>query len=217
MPAEPLLLPLGALAFYLFDSLLMLYGNEVLVTATGRAGWRCAAGGDWLLAGRRPVLPNPLMPWRPHWRLAWRGGGARSDSLRADVETMNGLRAALRPLGVLVVLLQWLMLPGLALELALLGTGGALLLLLAAIYALVLLTGVMVLMQRRRLGLTLGGALSLAFEGLLCPPFAINLVRKAGLRCRLAGDALELAGHFCGSTEALALRTKLLRDQGQGA
>ena len=217
MPAEPLLLPLGALAFYLFDSLLMLYGNEVLVTATGRDGWRCAAGGDWLLAGRRPVLPNPFMPWRPHWRLAWRSDSPRCGSLRGDIATMSGLRTALRPVGVLVAVLQWLMLPGLALELAVFGTGGALLLLLAALYALVLAAGAVIVLRRRRLGLTLGAACSLAFEGLLCPPFAINLVRKAALRCRLAGDALELAGQLCGGAEALALRARLQRDQGQGA
>jgi hypothetical protein len=219
MPAEPLLLPLGALAFFLLDSLLMLYGNEVLLVATGRRGWRFQAGGEVLLAGRRPVLPNPLFPWQPLWRLAWRGveplprAPASSSAPRSEAGRLQELRAALRPLGVLVTLLQWLMLPGLALELALFGTGGALLVLLGAIYVLVLAAGAAVLLSRRRLGLAPRAALSLAVEGLLCPPFAINLVRKVGLRSPLPDDPLELAARLCDGGVALRLRELLQRDQ----
>jgi hypothetical protein len=215
MPSEPLLLPLGALAFYLLDSLLMLYGNEVLLVATGRDGWRFAAGSEWMLGGRRALLPNPFVPWQPAWRLAWRGDeAAREPAPRVDMARLGAQRAALRPLGVIVVLLQWLMLPGLALELLLAGTGGALLLVLAAIYALVLAAGATVLLMRARLGLATRAALGLAIEGLLCPPFAINLARKVGLRTALADDPLELAARLGPAETVAALRAKLLRDAG---
>lgn len=213
MPSDPLLLPLGALAFYLLDSLQMMYGNEALLVATGRAGWRFATGSDWLLGGRRALLPNPLVPWQPMWRLAARGGHAAGAAApRSDIDRLAAQRRALRPLAVLVVVLQWLMLPGLAFELLLAGTGGALWLLLAAIYGLVLVAGATVLLLRGRLGLPARVAASLAFEGLLCPPFAINLVRKVGLRTAPGDDPLELAARLVPAEAVESLRARLQRD-----
>jgi hypothetical protein len=217
MPSEPLLVPLGALAFYLFDSLLMLYGDEALLVATGRSGWQCTGGSSWLLAGRRVALPNPFLPWQPLWRLVHRpeprGVPGRDDDARRARATLATLRVALRPLGVLVTLLQWLMLPGLALVLLLLGTGNALLVMLALIYALVLASGAVVIVCRSQLQLARGAAWALAAEGLLCPPFAINLVRKVTLRRPLRDDAIGLATALGGALAGDVMRAQLARDE----
>jgi hypothetical protein len=216
--ADPLLVPLGALAFWLFDSLLMLYGNEAVLLASGRAGWRLVAGSGWLFAGRRLALPDPLRPWQPAWRLVHMppaaGETPRGDeSLPAELAAIEALRGALRPLGWLVTALQWALLPGLALEIVLLGTGPALLVVLAVIYALVLAGGALVVAGRARLQLSRAAAWTLAAEGLLCPPFAINVVRKLSLRVPLRGDALGLATKLCDAGSVEALRQRLARDE----
>ena len=210
MLSDPLLVPLGALAFWLFDSLLMLYGNEALLLASGKTGWRLIAGSNWLVAGRRLALPNPLTPWQPAWRLVHRAAPAGQC---VQLAPLHALRTAVRPLGWLVTLLQWVMVPGLALELALFGTGRMLLVLLVVIYALVLASGVLVIAGRGRLQLSRAAAWTLACESLLCPPFAINLVRKLGLRTPLQGDALGLAAQLCDAAAVEALRQRLARDE----
>ena len=68
LPFE-ILLPVGALAFYLYDCLLPLYGNELLLVA-GVGGWRVRQAGHWVVGGRRLFLLDPLQPQAPTFRVA---------------------------------------------------------------------------------------------------------------------------------------------------
>lgn len=202
MPAYELLLPLGALAFYLYDSTMLLYSNELLLDG-GAARWRFNAGSNFFLAGKRLCLPNLLEPQRALFRVAW------SETDRRDAqETPAQLQqfiAALRSLRPLVLLLLVLLLAGLPLSGLVFGAGFAMLAVIGAYY-LVTIAGLIVVQRRRQaLGLTTRDVLATAFDALACPPFAINLLRKLCLRRGIGGNALAFAADALQPPERAAL------------
>jgi hypothetical protein len=187
-PVE-LWLPVGAIGFYLYDSLQPLWQNEVLYIRAGNR-WRVVADSPVRRWGRRLVLPNPLLPHRPQFRVAW----SLADQ-RAAVSTDPGsLFAALRPVGVICQLLLWLLLclPPVC---WILGAGVTLLAQFALYYLLVIVALVVVFRRRDALGLRPRAFWSLAFDVLACAPFAVNMVRKLSLRRGLEGDPIAFAAH----------------------
>lgn len=215
MPDTELYFIAGAWLLYLFDSGAALYADELLF-ATGMGGWHNVAGGGQLLFGRRVLLPNPLLPGARLLRICW----SRASSVPANAETSAAtlehvetaaFRQALRPLqfgvGLLLVLIA-VALPALFHGY---GPGLPLLLLVIAIYALNLAMAAWLWHARVRLGLGKRACLLLTVDLLLCPPFAINLVRKIGLQQPLVGDPLSFAQSRFGAAPLRALCALLAR------
>jgi len=189
MPSFDVLLPLGAIGLYLFDSSLLLYSNELLFLKR-RRGWTFAESSSLLLLGRRACFPNPLTPGTPQFRIRW----SEADT-RQEEETPGELErflAALRPLQYLVIAL-WGGLVALPAELFLFGTGIELLLLMAAYYAVILAALAYIYARRGELRVSRKVFLALSFDSLACAPFAINLVRKLCMRRSLAGNPIFFA------------------------
>lgn len=189
-PVE-LWLPVGALAFYLYDSVQPLWQNELLFI---RAGSRWTVAGDSRLRrwGRRMVMPNPLLPHRAQFKVAW-----SPDDTRSSTDTaVATLLPSLRPLGFLCTTMLWLMLL-LVPVCWLLGAGLILLLQFAAYYLLVIAALVLVFRRRQALGLPTRAFWALCLDALACAPFAANLVRRISLRHGLSGDPIAFAAaHF---------------------
>lgn len=176
MPSFEVLLPLGAIGFYLLDAAILLYGNE-LVLEWRRGRWRSSTGFAMQLAGRRPLLPQPLAPHGLLFRVRW-DRRAAPDGTAFDV---SGFAARLAPVRAIVTVQAWMLflaLPALSIGY---GAGLPLLLLFVAFYLATLASLSLLLARRRDLGLTAGQWAWLALEALMCAPFAINLVRKASL------------------------------------
>lgn len=192
IPDVEWLLSAGALSLYAFDAARLLYAGEFMLEGCG-ARWRARDGAASLVAGRRPFLPDLVRPARA--------------LLPVSVERLEGLvhdndvghfLAALRPFGRRAVVLLLLLFPGLPLVLRSFGAGIELLAWLLAVYAVVGSIAWRLWLDRRVLELTPAAVVSLALECALCPPFAINIVRKltgsverVGLRDarRVLGDA----------------------------
>lgn len=184
----------GAVLMYLYDAALLLYHEEVAFE-TRRRGTPVAGGLMLELGGRQLFLPNPLTPWRPLYRLGWtlqtrpaprRRGTASPARLAVRLSVLVpwvGLLSALFAVGLPACL--W---PGHGAE-ALLGW-------MAATYATILATLGVAYAHRRRLGLTGGQIGALARDALLCPPFALNLLRKVSLE---QGRGLDLRIVLAGS------------------
>jgi hypothetical protein len=210
-PVE-LWLPVGAIGFYLYDSLQPLWQNELLYVRAG-AHWRVIADSPVRRWGRRFVLPNPLLPHRPQFRVAW----SLTDQRDAPGGDLSNLFAALRPLGVICQMLLWLLL--LLLPVCwILGAGAILLAQFALYYLLVITALVLVFRRRAALGLSSRAFWSLAFDVLACAPFAVNLVHKLSLRRGLQGDPLAFAAReFDASTrDALARLVSRRLEEEQG-
>jgi len=189
MPSIEVLLPLGAIGLYLFDSTLLLYSNELLFARRG-GRWSFATGSALLLAGRRVCLLNPLTPATAQFRVRWSEADTRQQ--QESREELDAFLAALGPLRYFVIIL-WVLLLALPLELFLLGTGVELLVLMAAFYGVVLASLGYIYVRRRELRVSGRSFLALSFDSLACAPFAINLVRKLALRRGLAGNPIDFA------------------------
>jgi hypothetical protein len=177
-PSFELLLPLGAVAFYLFDSSALLYGNEMMLERRGRH-WIVSSGSSLMFAGRRVYLPNPMRPheilFQARWSTADAGGPAAVDWLAQQLER------SLRPVQWVVITLAVLLFAVLPPVSLWLGAGMALLGVFALAYILVAAALAVVWTRRVELGVSPRRYLALAVESLACVPFAINLVRKLSL------------------------------------
>jgi len=194
MPSVQVLLPAGALALYLVDSAMLLYGDEVVVTR-GRKGWRVSGGWDFLVLGRRPHLPNPFAPHRLAIRQRWAVAELKPDG--EVVDTFAALDRALRPVKVIVLALLALLIGVLPVVSMRYGAGAVLLAVFASAYVLVVAGLVLIYRRREALALSDRRFRSLAVDALACPPFAVNLVRKVSAGWTLPGGLLGYGrAHF---------------------
>ena len=174
LPPFEVLLPLGALAFYAYDCCLLLFDNETVQHWAG-GSWLPQAPTSIVLMRKRLLLLDLLRPDR----LCLRTAAEPADLAPAPAGL---LLKAMRPLqaGVLMLaVLLWLVLPTVSLVL---GAGLALLAVFAAYYACVV--ALLVITSNRRVALGLGTKAywAIALDCILCPPFAVNLVRKITLQ-----------------------------------
>jgi len=191
MTPTELWLPLGAIAFHLYDATQALWHNEMLFERAG-ARWLIRADSSARRWGRRLLLPNVFTPQRPLFRVAWSMTDTRPGA-DADLEP---LCRALRPIGVICQLLL-LMLLALWPLCWILGAGLTVLALFAAYYLLVIMALVLVFRRRAAFGLSTRACWALTFDVLACAPFAVNLVRRVSLHHGIAGDPVEFAArHF---------------------
>lgn len=171
---------------YLYDSVLLLYCNEAVLTPVGRKRWAVRFGSSQMgLSGRELLIPDPLRFHQPLFRLSWsfERKGAKLD---AEPE-----RAVYRPFAPML----WAIASGLFILLPLgffspLGNR-ALLPALILIFGNIAMAMIWLWLHRRTFHIDGRRFAALAFESLICPPFALNLVRHLSLAQPLAADAVE--------------------------
>lgn len=194
MTPTELWLPIGAVAFYLYDSLGLLWQNEMLFTRGARR-WQALGGSELRLGGRRVVLPNPLLPQRPQFLVRWSLTDARVEI--TDTDPLQRLLPALRLIGGVNLAQLVLLLVALPLTAWTLGAGVVMLGVFALFYLLTLLNLAVTWRRRDLLHLSRRNFWMLALDVLACAPFAVNLVRKLSQRHGIDGDPLRFAArHF---------------------
>ncbi len=198
MTPTELWLPIGAAAFYLYDSSCLLWQNELMLTKARR--WLVTGGTELRLAGRRLYLPNPLTPMRPQFQVRW----SLADT-RAECADIQQLLQVLRPIGLInqLQLLLLLALPALAWTL---GAGLLVLLLFALFYLLSLAALALTWRHRNTLRLTTGRFWLLVLDALACAPFAVNTARKLSMQHGIDGDPLHFAARHLDAAGQLATR-----------
>ncbi len=180
----------GVVALYLYDSALLLYHNEIVLESR-RHGCRVSGGSTFELRGRHVFLPNPFCPHRPLFRLNWpeygefKGSTQRVPSRRIAV--------ALSAIAPWMLLLLFLFVIALPYALLVLQSAQALLAWIASVYAAIILTLFHVYRHRKALNLSGRAVAAIALDALLCAPFALNIIRKIGLRQRFDGDLRVVA------------------------
>jgi hypothetical protein len=179
-----------AAMFYLYDSSVLIFSNEAILTSAGAERWSAIAGGTgFSLAGRTLCILNPLTPYRPSFRLHW--DFETLELGRADPLWSNRAQEfkTFAPLSVIAGVALFLLLP-----LGMFSDLGRY----AVIPALFLLYGAIVLalirLYRKRVSLSMSGRRfwGFAFECVACPPFGINMVRHLTLADRV-GEPAPLA------------------------
>ena len=177
LPSTEWVLLAAAIGLYLYDSIVLLYANEAVVFPSGRTHWRVAFGAENLQWRKRAVLlPNPLTPHRPLYRLTWAMERVVSGAAGDPPARHYG---ALGPLVWIMAIAVFGLLPcGLFSPWHDLMIMAALL----SFYAAALLAFVYLWRHRQRFQCSRRLFLHLLFESLTCPPFALNLIRHLALR-----------------------------------
>lgn len=187
LSAEVLLI-LAILGLYLYDASLLLYCNEAVFSPAGKRGWNVAFGSPNMgMRGRELFIPNLLLIHRPVFRLSWSFERTNSTGV-AELQQVSFLPLAPALWGIATGLFVLLPLG----FLTRLGDR-------ALLSALILVFGNIVFAlawtwsHRSVLNLSTRRFLTLAFESIICPPFALNLVRHLSLQMDLKEDAVNAA------------------------
>lgn len=203
---DGLLLLGGVVLLYLYDSALLLYHNEIVVI--GRCRDYCvSAGSGFELGGRHVFLPQPFCPHQSLFRLSWPQQGELASGSQAI--RMRRVRVALALIAPWTWLLFVLFAAGLPYVLFVSGHLEVLLAWVATVYGVILATLALVYRLRKVLNLSGRDVAAIAMDALLCAPFALNIIRKIGLRQRFQVDLRKVASTMLPSPAVHALTTIL--------
>ncbi|MFC3652552.1 hypothetical protein ACFONN_13425 [Dyella humi] len=182
---DGLLLLGGVVVLYLYDSALLLFHNEIVLVGQ-RHGYGVSAGSGLELAGRHVYLPSPLFPHQPLFRMSWPQNGV--PARHAPLIRVRRVRVALAAASGWMLLLLVLFAVGLPYVLLVTRDARLLLAWIAAVYTVIGILLMHVYRHRKTLNLSRRAVVAIAMDALLCAPFALNMVRKIGLRQRLDVD-----------------------------
>ena len=206
-PSSEILIVLGVVGFYLYDSAMLLYSNEfVLIEAHGAWTFRYPQG-DWQLLGRTPYLPNPLTPYAAIFRVSW--SPSNLGEQHQEDPKLQEFTSALNPLRYIVVVLLVLLVGELPLLLLHFGVNLGVLVLVGVVYLTIIAMLLIVFLRRRVLQLSSRACGALAVELLACAPFAINTLRRIAVSRSIAGDPIRFARERL-STESFAKLVSLV-------
>lgn len=171
------LLVLGlAVTLYLVDCGRLISTRELLLAGTASGGWRVITPDRGFLFNRRHgVFPGLFDPGTALLRLSWPATAGDTDQTRTAVQDLVTRLALPRRLCRVLFLLVFV---GLPVAYYVPKDRLALAVLFLTVYASVLVLAVWLFIRRRALGLKLGTTVLLAFEILVCLPYAPNLHRK---------------------------------------
>ena len=185
-----------AVGLYLYDSALLLYSNEAVMAARRHGGWLVGFGSrQTTLRGKELYLPNPLVPTRPLFRMAWSFENAAQGALGGLVEESARFKRFVPTVWSLFVV-SFVLLP-----VALFGRLGdwAIVAVFGLIYVNLLAIALVLWLTRSQLQLSGPKVAAMALDLLLCPPFAINIIRRLSLR--LPASDLVVAARCLQSSE----------------
>jgi hypothetical protein len=180
-----------AVLLYLYDSTVLLFANEVILSCERGGAWRATTGwSDILVGGRKVCVLNPFTPYAACAKLRWdlyaRAPTQFDESWSAElpklkVATPWVLASAfalfvLLPLGLFTPLGVYATLPAVG-----------------VLYVSILVA--LIIMRRGRLLQALSPLkfAGLIFECLACPPFGVNLIRRVALMSKV-NESLLTAG-----------------------
>ena len=168
-----------AIALYLFDSSVLLYANQGIMTCSRGGHWSVSSGWrGFLLAGRTVCVVNPFAPQEPAFRLGWRINRPVPSPIDHGWSQLAVPLHRLRWPVVIAGTALFVLLPiGLFTRAGVYATVTALTLLYGSTaVGLYLLHG-----QRQQLDMNGRHFWGFAFECMACPPFAVNMVRRLSL------------------------------------
>lgn len=179
MIAAELQLVLLLIAFYLYECTILVYTNQAIVTKGRKGLWRVSFGSDrWVYQGKELYFLNPLTPFREAHLLSW--------SMDRPVELTSaqipGTESLYSHYKILVTICGFGIFLALPCVLFFFPADSNVIGVLAMIYVPLLYISLAVYTERDALHLTKKEALALIGEYFLCPPLALNVVRRISLK-----------------------------------
>jgi len=203
--ADILVLILGAV-LYLTDLARLLHANEVLFV--GRAGgtWSALTPANGLRFNRKhAIFARPYDPAAVTIRMMWPSDKTPEKEYRETLESRLQQLFVLRHFCTLLLPEIFL---GIPIAYSVLGNSVITLAILAVIYLQILFVVIWLFFKRKEFQLTWKTCLLLAFESLVCIPYAINLHRKIAEKLvpTSGGDALGASKHLLGDEQQIELK-----------
>jgi hypothetical protein len=208
LPFE-LMLVLGAIAVYVFDSSMLLCTNEMVIVHKWPKCTISLPSSRWELLRKHPYIPNPFTPHHGLIRTTWYPKAeinAGYDSAR-----LLEMDKCIRPIQAVTLSLLTLMVFALPFSLLVARTHFAFLIVIAAIYSHIIFMLVIIFFRRQTLRLAKREFAKLAFDSLACAPLAINVIRKLYLRQSLSSNTLAFMKEVCGGAAVAEFATQLTR------
>lgn len=171
-PSTEFLLMAGVLVLYIYDSMLLLYCNEGILSPAGKNGWTVHFGSNYFpMFGKEPFVPNPFLLHRPLFRLSWQFEGQHHTEKWTP---QNQAFSVLVPMVWIMMASLFIILPlGLFTRLG----DNMIVVALVVFYSTVIVALLWVWRKRSIFRCSEKRFAGLAFESVICPPFALNLVR----------------------------------------
>jgi len=179
------LLILGVIGFYLYDSIMLFNINELLLTKSYKGWFYSFPALGFQLLKRYPLLPNPLIPHMAIFRVSW-----PNDAKLFDEDKFKIFSQSLKPVQLAVNILFMLLLIYLPMIALMYGSGPKLLIIFGITYLLISTILLYIFNNKDKLYMSNKRFVSFAFESLVCPPFALNMVRKISLNHPNLGDPI---------------------------
>lgn len=201
-----ILLMAAAIGLYVYDSALLLRGNEGILFPRRINAWGVGFGSHrFQILGKEPFLPNPFLPHRPLFRLSWKFEG------KPLSEPCNP------PVGAFLALVPWVWIMAISLFVLFpLGffsrLGDRMLLMgIASLYLSIFVALGLLWNKREQFYLSRRRFSALAFESLICPPFALNMIRHVSVSIPVAEDLVSAARRLQDPSHWHATRAECLR------
>jgi hypothetical protein len=203
---EALLMAL-VVGLYLYDSAILLFCNEAVLIARGKTQWLAGFGANrTTLRGKELYLPNPLRPTQALFRLAWQFEGLVLPGSQPWSETYKAFQG-FSPFVWSLLMLMYLLLPA-----VLFARFGDLMILsvFIMIYINVFAIVFKLWLDHGTLGLSHRNCAFMALDMLVCPPFAVNVIRKLSLRVPVTEDFALAAQRLLSVADWEVVRFELL-------
>jgi hypothetical protein len=188
MPSSETLLTFLFVFLYLYDSVLLLDSNEAILKSHGKDRWAVRFGSNKTTWNGKELYLC-LWPTQPLFRVTWELGGIGKSSPGPWTNQKSEFKRFV-PLVWSLAALTFGLLP-----FALFGRRGDLIILLSflLIYFNVLSIVLVLWFNRQKFGLSGKPLLAMSLDLLICPPFALNIIRRLSLRVPVQEDLIYAA------------------------
>ncbi|WP_433847554.1 hypothetical protein [Acinetobacter proteolyticus] len=208
-----ILIILGIVGFYIYDSAHLYFYNEFNLQKGLGSTFKSQLISRQLNVFRKYLfIPNLLLSHQLLFKCAWKIKDPEPVVHTHDIVHLKNISQTLKPLqwiNIFIFVLTLAVLPFLILFKA-----GylAVAIILVIIYSLNLISILFVIVKRKKLQLSWLKIMQLLLDALLCPPFALNLLRKISLNYHAKTDGILLAAQILNPQQYQQLLDEILLD-----
>lgn len=201
---------IGAIGFYLYDSIRLVAPEEVLLVKSFRGWSGVLPKGFFQVRGRNVYLPNPLMPCTALFQVDWLRGNLGINAANGRRPQVIGEQLKIFQILAMVLLVEMMVL--LPVTATTIGLGVEFLSALILVYLTIFSVVYELHARKKALGLSHKSFLSISFDCIACPPFAINTVRKITKAIVIDVDLIKFASENFSSSEYAAFAASLNKE-----
>ncbi|WP_332605208.1 hypothetical protein [Acinetobacter sp. ESBL14] len=208
-----ILIILGIVGFYIYDSAHLYFYNEFNIQKGLGSTFKSQLISRQLNVFRKYLfIPNLCLSHQLLFKCAWKIKDPDPTIHHHDIIHLKNISQTLKPLQWLNILVFVLTLAVLPFLIVFKAGYLAVAIILVIIYSLNLISILFVIAKRKKLQLSWLKIMQLLLDAFLCPPFALNLLRKISLNYQAKTDGILLAAQILDPQQYQRLLENILLD-----